>query len=495
MSEIRLRFAGIIGFLAQLLSLFTGLIFTTIITRNLSIIEYGQWNAISSLIYYGTFGTNLLGFWYTRYTARNINIGKPALIITSIFSVAGIIPFLIAAKFFIPDYEKLFPIILFASLQVITSSLVYSLVAIASGKKPEFVTYGFLIFEIAKIVIAFLFVFGRGLSLLDAIIIVIIAESIRACMLTLLIRKEISKKIEFYHVKKIIKSLWLPFYNRISGLIYISDVLIVSLITSSYTNIAIFKVGLVFSTIIEYGSQLAFPLYIKLLGGGKAQDAETTIRLMFTFTIPIAVGIFIIAKPLLFLLNPEYASSERILQLLVLYSFLLPINSFFFNVIQGQEKIDTMTNMKFKDLLHSTLFTLPTLNLVRVLVYITGLTIFTLYTLSNNMSAKTFGEIWALILLLATIPMTIYLSKIAKEKIHFKVPWWGIGRYVLSSATMAIVTLYLMRFLTYNPKATVFALEIGGIISVSMITYFGILIMIDKETKHLLRDAFSFIKR
>jgi len=494
MSEIRLRFAGVTGFLAQILSLFTGLIFTTLITRNLSIIEYGEWNTISSLIYYGAFASNLLGYWFTRYTARNTNIAKTGILVTFIFSIAGIIPFLVAAKLFVTNYENLFPIILFASLQVITTSIVYNLVAITNGKKPEFSTYGFLIFEVAKVIIAFLMVFGKGLTLIDAIFVVIIAEFVRACFLALLIRKEFFKKVEFDNIKKIIKSLWLPFYNRISGLIFTSDVLIVSLITSSYTNIAIFKVGLVFSTIVQYGSQLAFPLYIKLLGGGRAKDIETSAKLMFTFMIPLAVGIFILAKPLLYLLNPQYVSSEIILQLLVVYSFTLAINEFLYNVIQGNEKIDTMS-IKFRDLLHSTLFLLPTLNLVRVGAYIAGLIIFIMLTSFQEMSPKTFGETWAVILLSTNIPITVYLSKIIRGKITFIVPWKNIGKYILSAMTMSIILLYLMKFLTYNPKTTLFAVEIFAVVAGSMITYFGILLIIDGETRRLLRDAFALVKK
>jgi O-antigen/teichoic acid export membrane protein len=493
-SDIRLRFAGIIGFLAQILSLFTGLVFTTIITRNLSIIEYGQWNTISSLIYYGAFASNLLGYWYTRYTARNINIAKTGILVTIVFAIAGIIPFLVAGKLFVAEYDKLFPIILFASIQVITSSIVYNLVAIANAKKPEISTYGFIIFEAAKLVIAFVIVFYKGLTLIDAVTIVIIAESIRAGMLVFLIRKEFYKKVEFENIKKTIKSLWLPFYNRISGLIYTSDVLIVSLLTLSYTHIAMFKVGLVFSTIVQFGSQLAFPLYIKLLGGGKAQDVETTAKLMFTFMIPLAAGIFVLAKPLLYLLNPEYASSEIILQLLVLYSFSLAINDFLYNVIQGNEKIDTVT-IKFRDLLHSTLFTLPTLNLIRTGAYISGLVIFIMLTSSHNMSSKTFGETWAIILMVTNIPITIYLSNIVKRKIPFRVPWRNIGKYVLSATVMTIMMLYFMKFLTYNQKTTLFATEIFGIISASMAIYFGILLMIDVETRRLLKDSFALVRK
>ena len=321
MTDVRLRFAGGIGFTAKILSLFTGLAFTMLITRNLSIIEFGQWGLINSILVYGAFPVSLLGYWYSRYTARGTQIARSGILISFLFIGIGLVIFFIAGHSFLDKYESLLPIILFASLQVPTSSLVLVLSEIANGRKPEYSSYAFLCFEIVKVSIAFIVVFMRGISLLDAIIIVTIAEVIQVIVLSLLLRNEIAKSVNFGNIKKILKALWVPFFTQITGIVYSSDVLIVSLVTTMITHISFFKAGIVFASIISYGGYLAYPIYIKLISGGKKEDVTISTKLMLTFTIPLTVGIFILAEPLLFLLNIQYVSAKYILQILVFFLF------------------------------------------------------------------------------------------------------------------------------------------------------------------------------
>ena len=108
MSNVRLQYSGVIRFAAVILSLFTGLIFTTLVTRNLSIDEYGQWNAIGSLIGYGAFPALGLGYWFTRYTARKIPIAKMGLSVSLIFSIGGILIFFVASLLYLPEFTTLF---------------------------------------------------------------------------------------------------------------------------------------------------------------------------------------------------------------------------------------------------------------------------------------------------------------------------------------------------------------------------------------------------
>ena len=87
MSEVRLRFSGMMRFTASIVSVLTGLVFTTLITRNLSAVEYGEWSAIGSLMVYGVFPALGLGYWYTRYTARDMPIANYGIGLTSGFLI------------------------------------------------------------------------------------------------------------------------------------------------------------------------------------------------------------------------------------------------------------------------------------------------------------------------------------------------------------------------------------------------------------------------
>lgn len=497
MSEVRLRFSGMIRFITSIVSVFTGLAFTTLITRNLSAVEYGEWSVIGSLMIYGVTPALGLGYWYTRYTARNLPIAQYGIFITSLFSLIGILGFFIAATIFINEFENLFPILLVASLQVITSSLLHSLNAISNGKRPEFSAYGFLIFEVLKVGIAFLVIYGFGdLSLISVIYVLIISQIIQIIVMTILIKKEIKKKVELKNIKKILKSLWIPLYDRMSDIVFTSDILVVTLLTSSFIQVTVFKIAFVFSAMAEFGLSFTYPLYIKLLGGGKEIDITTSIKMVLLFTLPIVIGTIILAKPLLFLLNPDYVTSEPILQILSIYSLSLVFGIIFQNIILGSEKVDIVGKFGNKELIHSNLFRLPTIDLVFKSVYLISITIITLIIWNDEISHEEFGVIWAIVLLVTSIPFTIYKLILAKKIISFSFPWYSIGKYVLSSILMGVTIFILMSYIDYtNSEATSFAPQIIGLIGISAAFYFVLMSIIDKETRELFKSAILAIKK
>jgi O-antigen/teichoic acid export membrane protein len=497
MSEVRLRFSGMVRFISSIVGVFTGLAFITLITRNLSAVEYGEWSVIGSLMIYGVTPALGLGYWYTRYTARNLPIARYGIFITSIFSLGGIIAFFVAATIFINEFENMFPILLVASLQVITSSLIHSLNSISNGKKPEISAYGMLIFETAKVAIAFIIIYGGGnFSLIDVIYVLIISQIIQIVVLGILIRNEFRKKVELKNIKKILKSLWIPLYDRMSDIVFTSDILVVTLLTSSFAQVTIFKIAFVFSTMVEFGLSFTYPLYIKLLGGGKEVDITTSIKMVLLFTLPIVVGIIILAKPLLFLLNPDYIVSEQILQILTVYSLSLVCGIIFQNIILGSEKVDVIGKFGNKELIYSNLFKLPTIDLIFKSTYLISITILTITVWNNEMPFEEFGRIWAFVLLVTNIPFTIYKLILAKKIISFSFPWNSISKYVISSILMGIIVIFLMSYLDYtNSEVTSFAPQIIRLIGIAAGFYFALMLIIDKETRELFKAALLAIKK
>jgi O-antigen/teichoic acid export membrane protein len=488
LSNVRLQFSGIMRFAVIIFSLFTGLVFTTLITRNLSIEEYGQWSAIGSLIGYGTFPVLGLGYWFTRYTARKISVARTGLMFSLIFSLIGTVIFFLTALIFLPNFVILTGVLSFAVLQVITYSIVNSLTAIGNGKNPVIAAYSMFGFEIAKVGIVLLAVYLTDFKLIEAIIVIILAQIVQIGIFLILLKKEIMFKTDLKYIIKIIKTIWIPYYNKFPGVIFGSDILIITLMTSSFPQIAIFRIAMIFSTIIEYGSQLTYPLYIKLLGGGQKDDVFITTRLLMLFTIPISMGIFILAKPLLYLLNPEYIISEKILQILVFYSVTMVISSIFDNIILGMEKVDVMEKVEHRKLLYSGLFKLPSINFVRIVSYILSLSLFTIFFWNEKMPLEQFGEIWALILLITSIPIMIYKWNVARKIIVIKSPWKNILKYIFASIIMSIIIFILSESLSYEPEIMSFFPQLLLILIISMGVYFGILIIIDKETREIIKN-------
>ena len=93
MSGIRVTYSGMISFVVGLASVFTGLIFTLIITRQLSQEEFGAWSLIGTLIAYVLVIHPIVSYWSTREIARGIESGKTAFISCGGFSISALLIF------------------------------------------------------------------------------------------------------------------------------------------------------------------------------------------------------------------------------------------------------------------------------------------------------------------------------------------------------------------------------------------------------------------
>ena len=80
MSGIRVTYKGLISLIGGIISIFTGIIFTLIITRSVTPEEYGTWGLIIGLITYVTLVGPIVSYWSTRDTARNYQSGKTAIL-------------------------------------------------------------------------------------------------------------------------------------------------------------------------------------------------------------------------------------------------------------------------------------------------------------------------------------------------------------------------------------------------------------------------------
>ena len=97
MSGIRVAYTGFITFAIRIASIVTGLIFTLIVTRQLSVEEFGTWGLINGIIIYAIIIHPIVSYWSTRETARGGNTGKTAISTTGVFSSIGILIYLIVA--------------------------------------------------------------------------------------------------------------------------------------------------------------------------------------------------------------------------------------------------------------------------------------------------------------------------------------------------------------------------------------------------------------
>ena len=91
MSNIRVTYAGLFSFLFGIISILTGLVFTVIVTRSLSPVEFGSWGVIGTLVSYTLIMGSVVNYWSTREISRGEESGKTAILFSSSFSIFAIV--------------------------------------------------------------------------------------------------------------------------------------------------------------------------------------------------------------------------------------------------------------------------------------------------------------------------------------------------------------------------------------------------------------------
>ena len=307
MSEIRVTYSGLIALLTAFAGVGFGLIFMVVVTRTLSIEEYGTWGLIIGLLAYGSILDSLASVWVIRETARGVKSGKTATLLgTGIFSTAGVFVYIIAA--FIVGLETQIDqsILLFAVILLPTKFLMKNLNSMNQGWKPQILSYAYLISESIKIpsVLIFLLFLDMGVS---GVILSLLMASIGGCTVHLILgRTKLKNKINIEFVKKWFKLSWIPLYGKIASVLLATDVIVFSIIVGSVEGVALMTAALVIANLVSFAKATSSSVESKLLEGGSRGYLRENVSLLFYFIFPLAALSFTFAKPGLFALNPIY---------------------------------------------------------------------------------------------------------------------------------------------------------------------------------------------
>ncbi|MEM1574679.1 MAG: hypothetical protein QXF09_00190 [Nitrososphaerota archaeon] len=485
--KIRLRYTGLIAFSSRIFSIFTGLIFITTVTRNVPVYDFGIWQYISQLISYFLFPLCIISYWSTRYIARNIKVGKTSLLLTSLFSMIAFIFFLIISPYVAKGVNADIAFFILGSLILVFLSLINGLESIAHGYKPHVPSYGFIIFEIIKVILGIITVFYMRTGLYGALTSLLIAYVAQSIFLLIVLKDEIHGNFNLEITKKWFKMGWVPFYNNFSGFLTSLDILIVTLLTSSSEPIAFWKAATTVAIVIGYSNSLALALYPKLLSGGSGKDIENSFKLVLMFSIPLTIGAIILAEPLLRILRSEYVLAANILRICSISFLIGSLRSIIDSVIVGTESIDINENITFKKLLRSKLFLLPSLTYISNIFYLPLTYFITNYLLRDN-SQQSFINIPLYINvvgLIINIAIFIYTFNLSKKIISYNFPIKNVLRYIFS---VIIMSLIIILFYPKTFRETILLVGFGAMI------YFSILLLIDEETRQLLKNSLKMLR-
>jgi len=505
--QIRVRKSGLITFAIRLGSALTGFAFVVLVTSNLAPTDFGLWQLISRVIGYVIFVINIPQFWTVRYRARGTILGKTLLVECALFSavlsVVYVIVSIALAGAIYGSYAANLYFLLISTPQIPLYIFILALEAILWGSSPEKASYGFGIFEIAKVVVGGVSVAVLHLGLTGAILAVTGAQVVQLGVTLYLTRHEFSDKISFEIISRMLRNGWLAILNLTGTFVSNFDVLLVALLTGAISKnvIAFYAAAFAYASIITYSSWIAYGLYAGILSGIDARkSANQILELQYLFTAPMVLGEIILASPLLHIFKQNYSLAAPVLTILAVASAFNAISLTFDNIITGTDTTDTSSDASFSTYLGSKMFFVAKINLAISVVYLVAVS-FVSYLFSSGgptifgVEREIFiGILWAGAALGMWVVAVILKLRVVRQITKLTIPARNAVSILLGSVGFGAVLELLSRQIAIHGGSVVQAMYILGMGAVALGVYTAIVLAISPELRNLTKLALSNLR-
>lgn len=495
MNGIRVTYSGLISFAVGIGSVITGMFFILLVTRQLTSNELGTWTLIGGLISYVVITESIISYWVTREIARGTESGKTAVFSSGIFSLAGVMIYVIVAYFGAEQFNVDKNILIFAAILIPVMFLDRTLSSINLGWRPQAASYGVLVFESAKIPAGMILVYFLHLGVSGAIVTSFIAYLLSIIILLIYARNKIKHRIRIEFLKKWIKLSWLTYYPQLANLISKFDVLIYTLIVGSVTGLAYYTAAIAISSLVGQTSAISRALYPKLLEGNKEKYLQENLIRVFYFIIPLTALSIAFARPALFALNPIYEIASLVTIFMIIRMFFNALTGVFYPALTGIETVDIDEKSTFRDYLKSKLFSLPSLSIIQASIYIILLSVGLLFLVPSKLGQLNLVIYWSLILLFTEFPFTIYLYRLVKKNFLLKIDYKVLLKYFLASIGIFGPVYYLStQFLEFKNSIFEFLPSLLLFVILGMLGYLIITYIIDNRTRELFKAVIKEFK-
>ncbi|MEM0314256.1 MAG: hypothetical protein QXQ41_06890, partial [Candidatus Bathyarchaeia archaeon] len=404
------------------------------ITRSVTIKEYGVWFNISDVAVYFTVLAGVFPFWALRFAARaKKGAVKTCFAANLAIGLAAAIFYVVSASFITSvlgvgrEYVFLY---FLASAQIVEVYILNVFESCLQAKMPHVLGYGLLIGEVCKIALGYLLIIRCGLSLFGALVSLIVGIFVQLVYYSRLLLKDLRESIVWAYVREWLKGSLANIYNVIGNQIA-AFIFIMLFAYGGEAARGNYGAAYQIAIIITYASYLAFALYPKLLAERKSQDITITLKMVLMFAIPMTAGVLAIPKSYLAMLNVEYVAAWPVLMVLAIDAFTLTLSSTFSFALYGLERMDEKAQISLRELVRSKLFLAFTLPYVHSAIALpTAYYILTVYT--QNQPIPSALSV-AVINSLTRFAMFLILFKIVNGMTEIKIPWRDITKYVSAS--------------------------------------------------------------
>ena len=369
--ELRLRYSGFVVFTVQIFSVITGLIFTLLLTRNMTTAQYGIWTNIFDYIGYFTLFSGMLPFWAIRFVARNKEgtVKTSALAQVSIALASMIVYF--PAIFLISraiGTESYLLIYLIAGFYILTTYMINVFESILQSMKPQAVGYGLMIEEIVKVSVALVLIMGFHQLFLGAVLGLVLSCFVQVLYYTCLLRGEFRQKAKWGYLKEWLKGSTVLLYNAVGEQLMAFSLILLFLYGGSDTR-AYYQAALSFTAVIGYSASLAFTLYPKLLAKNCTDEqVGLSFKTVMMLAIPFSTIAMVMSMSFLTILNVSYSVAWPVLIALTIDTLIGLVISFYSSCLMGAEHFDAEGKISISKLVRSKIFKVFTIYYIQAAI-------------------------------------------------------------------------------------------------------------------------------
>lgn len=479
-NEIRLRYSGFVVFTTQVLGVITGLIFTLLLTRNMTVSQFGIWTNIFDYAAYFMLFSNVLPFWVTRFAAR----GKEGTARTGILSqlsiatasVAIYIPVIFLISHAIGTSAYLLTYFI-SGLYILTFFMVAIFESVLQAVKPQATGFGFIIQEIVKVIVAVILILGFHQIFLGAILALILGPAVQILYYCRVLFGYLKERAKWGYLREWLKGSPAMAYSAVGGQL-VSFCLILLFLYGGEAARAYYQSALSFTTIIGYSSSLAVALYPKLLAKSCSdEDVGLSFRTVMMLAIPFASITMVMSVSFLTILKAPYGAAWPVLVALTIDTLIQLIYTFYNSCLMGVEAFDAEGKISFRHLLRSKIFKVFTVPYIQAAIAL-PLSYYVLTQTPIASSVQAAVEVIS-ILIVAHLSTFVALYWFMRSSIRIPVSWRSTGKYILAAVVMAVV-LFLLP--TTSTLLSTIAKALAG-----FGLYVVLLLAIDKQARELIK--------
>jgi O-antigen/teichoic acid export membrane protein len=490
-SRVRLRFASLVMYILSIGGVLFSLYFVTLLTRRLSVEEYGVWVMITRYASYFIIPSAIYSYWLSRNISRGNNTSRTGLYSSIIMGITAIPFYLVLIQMISREFEQpLLPLMISAGF-VFFDYIGSSLGSMSGGHSPQITGYANFAFKVGQAISGWLFVGLWSLGLTGGVIAALIGRIILNFLYLIMNHKLLKQSVfKLTIFASWLKTSWLPLFNSIVGMLYTFDVIVVRALYGNEVPVAFYGVATSILSVVLFASAVISSLYPKILSKGNLDDLREAIWLTLFLTMPVICIILFYAQPLCAIFGLKYVSVAVPLQLFAIASFIQLLASLAGTSYVGLEKADENVLLS-RILLRSAIFKSTVISFFVNIVYIVLVTVISFLISDVVVFVSLWGIISAISYALSFVFYILLLKRDFSQHFPFKILAKDLIIFILPMAP-AFIPLMLFRIEIVEGFYQMFQNLFVPVI-LSFVLYFVSLYVIDKKFRITLRDSIRML--